>query len=92
MSSHRRLVIRRTAIVVLIFGTFVAAFVLVLAQSDKDDPLRRPGETCIYLTSGRQLCGERAEEFCRRPDVVGADQRDPAARTCARIRRDGARS
>lgn len=88
--TPRGLLLRRTAIAVLVFGTGVAAFVLVLVQSDQDDELRRPGETCIYLASGRELCGERAERFCARTaDVRTAADRE-GARTCARIRREGA--
>jgi hypothetical protein len=90
MSSRSKLLLRRAAIVIAVFGTGIAAFVLVLVKSDQDDPLRRPGEACIYLGTGKQFCGDRAEEFCAREEVVRAERQDGATRTCVRIRREGA--
>lgn len=80
--------IRRTAIVVVIFGTAIAAFVGVLSYSrGLADKNCGSGAGSIYLSSGRQLCGQDARQFCldtqkrrRREDVAGA-------RTCAGVLR-----
>lgn len=87
MSELRRLQIRRTAIVVAIFGSFVAAFWLVLRESDKEDRLQQPGEPCLYLVSGRELCGDRAVKFCDRADAERSKDDRGGRETCARIRR-----
>lgn len=92
MSDARRLQIRRTAIAVLLFGSFVAAFWLVLHESNKDesDRLRKPGETCIYLASAQELCGPRAVEFCERTEARRLREDEEGRRTCERIRREAA--
>lgn len=91
MGPARRLRIRRTAIVVFILGTFVAAVIGVLAFSrDLADEQARPGETCIYQATGRQLCGPRAVEFCARTARVRQADDVAGRETCDRIRRDGA--
>jgi hypothetical protein len=89
MSPERRLLIRRTAIAILVFGSGIAAFVYVMATSrDLADGDPRPGERCIYrAATGEELCGDRARRFCLdtadrrgRSDVTGA-------RTCAEVLR-----
>lgn len=87
MSPDTRLRVRRTAIVVLILGTFIAAVVGTLTYSrGLADSDAKPGETCIYQVSGRELCGPRAREFCDRTEATRpADDREGRA-ACARIR------
>lgn len=89
MDERRKLQVRRTAIVVFILGTFIAAVVGVLAFSrGLADDQARPGETCIYLASGRQLCGPRAVEFCDETESRRSAEDVAGRETCERVRRE----
>lgn len=89
MGERRKQQVRRTAIAILLLGTFVAAVVYVLGFSrGLADDQARPGETCIYLASGRELCGPRAVEFCERTQTRRSAEDVAGRQTCDRIRRE----